>query len=66
MPQLIFLLAVAAVMVASGLSLQEYAARVAEAISNFRGGPGSPSHPVPGNDSRILNRRRRERKATDE
>jgi hypothetical protein len=32
--------------------------KLAEGIDNFRGGPGSPSHPIPANDSRILNRRR--------
>jgi len=30
------------------------------ALENFRrGGPGSPSHPIPANDSKILNRRNR-------
>ena len=39
--------------------LKGMAARVSEALSNFRGGgPGSPSHPIPADDSKILNRHR--------
>ena len=29
-----------------------------EAINNFRGGPPSPMHPCPADDSRLLRRRR--------
>jgi mttA/Hcf106 family len=35
-------------------------AELAEALArDFRGGPRPPSHPLPADDSRILNRRRR-------
>ena len=38
---------------------KEKFARILEALSNFRGGgPGSPSHPIPADDSKILNRPR--------
>ncbi len=39
-----------------GRNRREFATSVAEALSHFRGGPGSPSHPIPANDSKILNR----------
>jgi Sec-independent protein translocase protein TatA len=28
-----------------------------ETINKFRGGPGSPSHPIPADDSKLLNRK---------
>jgi hypothetical protein len=34
------------------------ALKLREALDNFRGGPGSPPHPLPANDSRLLNRKR--------
>src|SRR6266481_2138942 len=34
------------------------AIRLQEAFDDFRGGPGSPSHPLPADDSKLLNRRR--------
>ena len=40
-------------------SLKELAADLGNAMNNFRGGPGSPSHPVPADDSRLLNRKSR-------
>jgi hypothetical protein len=45
-----------------GMNLRELALRTAEAISDFRSnfprGPGSPSHPIPAGDSKIINRKR--------
>ena len=39
---------------------KDAAEQLAAAISAlWGGGPGSPSHPIPANDSRILNRSRR-------
>jgi Sec-independent protein translocase protein TatA len=38
---------------------KEKFARIVEALSNFLGGgPGSTSHPLPADDSKILNRHR--------
>ena len=41
-----------------GNKIPEVALKLSEALSNFRGGPGSPSHPIPADDSMILNRKR--------
>jgi hypothetical protein len=39
-------------------SWRDVLSAIQEAISRFRGGgPGSPSHPLPADDSRILRRR---------
>ena len=38
-------------------SLRQVTQELADALSNFRGGPGSPSHPIPADDSRLLNRK---------
>src|SRR5882724_6780715 len=56
MPALLFVLGVATLLF-GGRNLRELAASLAEGLSNFRGGPGSPSHPLPADDSKILNRR---------
>lgn len=40
-------------------SPQEIAAIIRNGIDKFRGGPGSPSHPIPANDSRVINRKRK-------
>jgi hypothetical protein len=45
-----------------GRKWRQHAAALADALYNNRGGPGSPSHPIPANDSKILNRRRSQRK----
>ena len=38
---------------------EKFVKTVQEALSDFRGGgPGSPSHPIPADDSKILNRHR--------
>lgn len=42
-----------------GENWRELAARLLEGIDNFRGGPGSPSHPIPADDSKLVNRKRR-------
>jgi Sec-independent protein translocase protein TatA len=46
-----------ALLLFGGKSVHEMAQSVAEALSNFRGGPGSPSHPLPADDSKLLNRK---------
>ena len=56
-PELIAFGTVAALLL-WGNKIPTLASLVMEAIGKFRGGPGSPSHPIPANDSRILNRRR--------
>jgi hypothetical protein len=51
-PELLVILAVIALMFTGNVR------RIAEVISRFRGGgPGSPSHPLPADDSRILTRK---------
>jgi len=57
-PELVVVMVVA-VLLFGDMNLQEVARRVAESISNFRGGGPRPSHPIPANDSKILNRRNR-------
>jgi Sec-independent protein translocase protein TatA len=49
-----------AVLLFWGSKIPQVASMVIAALENIRrGGPGSPSHPIPANDSRILNRRNR-------
>jgi Sec-independent protein translocase protein TatA len=56
-PELMVLLMVAIILFGPK-SFRQIAQELTDALSNFRGGPGSPSHPVPGNDSRLLNRKK--------
>jgi Sec-independent protein translocase protein TatA len=55
--ELVVILAIATFLFCGG-KLREIVYAIEDALSNFRGGPGSPSHPIPANDSRLLNRRR--------
>jgi TatA/E family protein of Tat protein translocase len=55
-PEMVVLLVVA-ILLCGPKSLREVARGLAEGISNFRAGPGSPSHPMPANDSHLLNRK---------
>jgi hypothetical protein len=49
-----------AVLLLWGSKIPLVASRLIAALENIRrGGPGSPSHPIPANDSRILNRKNR-------
>jgi len=57
-PELIFLFT-AVLLVLGGVNFRELALKIAELISNFPNGPGSGSHPLPADDSRILLRKRR-------
>jgi Sec-independent protein translocase protein TatA len=61
-PELVVFTVVAGLLF-GGKSLHELAQALAEGIHNFRGGPRRPSHPIPANDSRILNRRNRKSSA---
>jgi hypothetical protein len=56
--ELLLVLAVAGLLFI-GANFRELYARVYDAISNLRGGPGSPNHPLPADDSRVLTRRRK-------
>jgi len=57
-PELVFVLALALVLFGPQ-KLPDLGTKLAEAINRFRGGgPGSPTHPIPANDSPVLNRRR--------
>ena len=57
-PALLITMGVAMILFGSG-RLHEIIAQLIEALNNFRGGgPGSPSHPIPACDTRLLNRRR--------
>jgi Sec-independent protein translocase protein TatA len=55
-PEMMVLL-VGAILLYSGSNFRELAQGIIEGISNFRGGPGSPSHPIPADDSNLLNRK---------
>jgi sec-independent protein translocase protein TatA len=55
-PEMIVLLVVA-ILLFGGKNLRELAQDLAEGISNFRGGPGSPSHPIPADDSNLVDRK---------
>ena len=46
-----------------GKNWRELAARLQEGIDNFRGGPGSPTHPIPADDSKLVNRTRKSSKS---
>ena len=49
-----------ATVLAGSAAMVIYARQIREALQNLRnGGPRPPSHPLPSNDSFILNRRRR-------
>jgi hypothetical protein len=49
-----------AVLLLWGSKIPLVLSRLVAALENIRrGGPGSPSHPIPANDSRILNRKNR-------
>lgn len=57
-----FLVFVVAILLFAAKSWREFYDALYEGISNFRnfrGGPGSPSHPIPANDSYIVNRRKK-------
>jgi len=51
-----------AVLLFWGNKIPVVALKLNEAITKFRGGPGSPSHPIPANDSMLLNRKIRRSK----
>jgi Sec-independent protein translocase protein TatA len=55
-PELVVVCSVAALL-CWGNKIPEVARTLNEAISNFRGGPRSPSHPIPADDSKFLNRK---------
>jgi hypothetical protein len=51
---------------AGSAAVIRYSGQIREAIQNLRGaGPRPPSHPLPSNDSFILNRRRTRRISQD-
>ncbi len=61
LPDLVLLLLVL-VLLAGGKRLTDVAQGLAEAIDKFRGGGGgTPSHPIPSNDSALLLRKRRKK-----
>jgi Sec-independent protein translocase protein TatA len=59
-PELVVVCTVA-ILLCWGNKIPGVARTLNEAIANFRGnfrgGPGSPSHPIPANDSKLLNRK---------
>jgi len=55
-PELVVICTVT-VLVFWGNKIPEAARVLNEAIANFRGGPRSPSHPIPGDDSKHLRRK---------
>lgn len=58
LPELLVFL-VAAVLLAGGKKVGDIAQGFADAINTIKGGgPGSPSHPIPADDSRLLTRKR--------
>jgi hypothetical protein len=58
-PELI-LFGTVAVLLLWGSKIPLVVSRLVAALENIRrGGPGSPSHPIPADDSRILNRKNR-------
>jgi len=59
--ELLMLLGAATIVFFARKNLHELAQLVAQGIDNFKNGgrPGPPSHPLPADDSRILNRRAR-------
>jgi Sec-independent protein translocase protein TatA len=58
LPELVVIFTVA-ILLFWGKNIPDMALNLKEALNNLRGGPGSPSHPLPANDSRLLNRKRR-------
>jgi Sec-independent protein translocase protein TatA len=56
LPEL-FLFCTVAVLLCWGNKIPDVARKLNEAVTNFRGGPGSPSHPIPADDSKLLNRK---------
>jgi Sec-independent protein translocase protein TatA len=57
LPELVLFATVAALLL-WGNKIPVATLKLREALDDFRGGPGSPSHPIPANDSRLLNRKR--------
>ena len=57
----LLILVIVACVVLGPKSIRELGQQLAEGISNFKngGGSGTPPHPIPGNDSRVLNRKTR-------
>jgi Sec-independent protein translocase protein TatA len=53
----VVLICTVAVLLCWGNKVPELALMLNEALTKFRGGPGSPSHPIPADDSRLLNRK---------
>jgi hypothetical protein len=58
LPELVLLFGTVAALLLWGNKISLAALKMREALDDFRGGPGSPSHPIPANDSRLLNRKR--------
>lgn len=54
----LFAFATVAALLLWGNKIPTAASRLIEALDNLRGGPGSPMHPLPSDDSQILNRKR--------
>jgi Sec-independent protein translocase protein TatA len=48
-----------AILLFCGKNIPDVALNLKEVLNNLRGGPGSPSHPIPADDSRLLKRKRR-------
>jgi Sec-independent protein translocase protein TatA len=55
-PELVLFCTVA-ILLFWGDKIPDVARKLNEGLNNFRGGPGSPSHPIPANDSSLLNRK---------
>jgi Sec-independent protein translocase protein TatA len=64
-PELVLFCTVA-ILLFWGNKIPDFARNLNDAIANFRGnfrgGPGSPSHPIPADDSKHLNRKIRRAK----
>jgi hypothetical protein len=56
-PALMVLFLIAIILLFGPKGLQQVAQELTDALSNFRGGPGSPSHPIPADDSKLINRK---------
>jgi Sec-independent protein translocase protein TatA len=48
-----------------GNKIPDVARKLNDAIANFRGGPGPPLHPMPAEDSKLLNRKGRSDERSD-
>jgi Sec-independent protein translocase protein TatA len=57
-PELVVIFTVA-MLLFWGKNIPDIAMKLEEALNNLRGGPGSPTHPIPANDSKLLTRKRR-------